>query len=145
RAARAGARVGRTRARASAPSALRGKRQELLDEPAGGRRVPVARAHHAAEQTALAIDEIRGWRSKDAVDLAGHITALVEEHRRGVPALRDRALHEDRAFTKGDQPHLEPLGLELAVDLVDGRQLLPAVGSPGGPEEEEHHLPAQVG
>src|SRR6267143_3432699 len=121
RAARARGRVGRTRARASAPSARLGERQQLLDELAGRRRVPVARAHDATEQAPLAVDEIRGRWSEDAVGLPGHVAALVKEHRRGVPALRDRALHEGRAFTEADQPHLEPLRLELAVDLVDGR------------------------
>ena len=42
-------------------------------------------------------------------------------------------------------PAPETLAAELLVQRVDGRQLLPAVGSPGGPEEEQHHLPAKVG
>jgi hypothetical protein len=42
------------------------------------------------------------------------------------------------------EQHLEPLGLELPVQPVDGRQLLPAVGSPGRPEEEQDDLAANV-
>src|SRR5439155_14301693 len=39
----------------------------------------------------------------------------------------------------------ESLALEVLIELVDGRQLLPAVRSPGRPEEDEHDLAAQVG
>src|SRR5262249_45930350 len=40
---------------------------------------------------------------------------------------------------------LQALAPQLARYLIDGRQLLPTVRSPGGPEEEHHHLSAQVG
>ena len=44
------------------------------------------------------------------------------------------------ALAEGDQQHLQALTLELLVQPVDGRQLLPAVRSPGGPEEEQQRL-----
>src|SRR6202521_2252517 len=94
----------------------------------------------------------RPWRSiryargqpPDAVDPPRHVTGGVQEDERGVPALLRRLLHELRTLAEGHEQDLEPLGLELPVQSVDGRQLLPAVGSPGRPEEEQDDLAAKV-
>ena len=68
----------------------------------------------------------------------------VQEDGRGVPALLRRLFHEVRTLAEVHEQDLEPLGLELPVQPVDGRQLLPAVGSPGRPEEEEDNLAAEL-
>jgi hypothetical protein len=93
---------------------------------------------------ALAIDQVRRGRTPDAVDPARHVTGGVQEDERGVPALLRRLLHEVRTLAEVHEQDLEPLGLELPVPPVDGRQLLPAVGSPGRPEEEQDDLAAKV-
>src|SRR5438046_2962341 len=105
----------------------------------------LARANGPAEEPSLTIHEVRGGRPPHAVEAPGHVAARIEEHGRFVAALFDGLAHECHILTEVDEPHLETLAAELLVQRVDGRQLLPAVGSPGGPEEEQHHLPAQVG
>ena len=99
--------------------------RRLLDqgaeEVAGGGRAPVAGALDAADQPALAIDQVRRGRTPDAVDPARHVTGGVQEDERGVPALLRRLLHEVRTLAEVHEQDLEPLGLELPVQPVDGR------------------------
>lgn len=44
------------------------------------------------------------------------------------------------AFLGVDTKHHHPLSLILAVQFLQRRNLLPAIGSPGGPEVKENHL-----
>src|SRR5262245_16827678 len=128
-----------------------GRRRRLLrleqrvDELAAGRGVPAARADYAPDELAAAVHEIHRGRPEHAVATAGHLTALVEQHRCGVAALLDRLPHEIGTLPEIDQDDLETLALQLARDLVDGRQLLPTVRSPGGPEEQHHDLAPEIG
>src|SRR5262245_61837535 len=108
--------------------------EQRVDELAAGRGVPAARADYPPDELAAAVDEIHRGRPEHAVATAGHLTALVEQHRCSVAALLDRLPHEIGTLPENDQDDLETLALQLARDLVDGRQLLPTVRSPGGPE-----------
>jgi hypothetical protein len=75
----------------------------------------VARALDAADQPALAINQLRCGRTPDAVDPARHVTGGVQEDGRDVPALLRRLLHKVRTLAEGHEQDLEPLGLELPV------------------------------
>ena len=86
-----------------------------LEKPAGGGSAPVARALDAADQPALAIDQVRGGRTPDSVDPARHVTGGVEEDGGHVPLLLRRLLHEVRTLAEVHEQDLEPLGLELPV------------------------------
>src|SRR5213078_2561922 len=91
------------------------------------------------------VGEVGGGRPPDPVELPRDLSGLVEEDGGDVTTLGGRALHARGVFPKADQQDLEPLCPKILVQPVDGRQLLPAVGSPGRPEEDEHDLAAQVG
>jgi hypothetical protein len=92
-----------------------------LKELAGGVGAPVAGALDAAEETALAVDEIGGRRTPDAVELAGHVAGGVEEHGRDVAAFLGGLPDGLRALAEADEQNLEPLTLELLVQPIDGR------------------------
>src|SRR5512147_1789613 len=97
--------------------------QQGLDELPGGWPVPVARADRPPDEAPLAVQEVEGGRRPDAVRLPGHVAALVKEHWCGVAPLADRALDDLRALPEVHQVDREALGLEVVVQLVDGRQL----------------------
>src|SRR5262249_32971744 len=67
----------------------------------------------------------------------------VDQHRRHVATFPDNTLHAFRVLPKADQEDLEALPPKLAIEFIDGRQLLPAIGSPRRPEEEKDQLAAQ--
>src|SRR5262245_29919653 len=102
------------------------------------------RAHDPREESPLPVDQVRAGRSENAVAYTRHLAAPIDEHGRDVAAIGRCALHVGRILTEVDQPNLEPLALELLVEAIDGRQLLPAIRSPRGPEEQQHHLAAQI-
>jgi len=75
----------------------------------------------AAEETALAIDEVRGGRAPDSVELARHLTGVIEEHRGNVAAFLGGLLHGVGALAEADEQDFETLTLELPVQPIDGR------------------------
>jgi hypothetical protein len=75
----------------------------------------------AAEEAALAIDEVGSGRAPDAVELAGHLTGLIEEHGRSVAAFLGGLLHGVGALAETDQQDFETLTLQFPVQPIDGR------------------------
>ena len=69
----------------------------------------------------MAIDEVGGGRAPDSVELAGHVTGLVEKHGRGVAALLGDLLHGVGTLAEADQQDFETLTLELPIQPIDGR------------------------
>src|SRR5262245_60959639 len=122
------------------PSLFRGLRKHLEEQALHRRRVPVVRAGNPREESPLPVDQIRAGRPEHAVAHTGHLAAPIDEHGCDVATLGHGALHVGGIFTEADQPNLEPLALELLVETIDGRQLLPAIRSPRRPEEQQHHL-----
>jgi len=114
--------------------------EERLDERSSPRRAPVAGADDTRDQPATPVDEEGGRRSPHAIDPPRDLATPVDQHRRDVATLPDSTLHEFRVLPEADQEDLETLSPELAIELVDGRQLLPAIGSPGRPEEDKYQL-----
>src|SRR2546428_604128 len=96
-----------------------------------------------ADEPALAVEQVHRRRAPHAIHAARRVAALVEQHGGGVAALGDRFANDVGTLAEVDQADLQTPGLVLLIEGVDGRQLLPTVRSPGGPEEEEHHLAAQ--
>src|SRR5215831_9505119 len=123
---------------------FRGLREHLEEQALHRRCVPVARAHDPREESPLSVDHIHAGRPEHTVPRPRHLAAPIDEHGRDVATLGRRAFHMGGILTEADQPYLEPLALELLVEAIDGRQLLPAIRSPRGPEEQQHHLPAQI-
>ena len=70
---------------------------------------------------ALAIDQVRGGRTPDSVDPARHVTGGVEKDGADVTPLLRHFLHEVRTLAEVHEQDLEPLGLELPVQPIDGR------------------------
>ena len=48
-----------------------------------------------------------------------------------------------RVLPEVDEEDFQSPGFQISMKLLDGRQLLPAGGSPRGPEEEHHDLAAK--
>src|ERR671919_3058324 len=132
--------MGAPRAGVYHPASAGSGGEQVAEERPGGGRAEVAAPDGAADEATLAVDEVDRRRAPDAVDAAGDVAALVEQDRCGVAALLHGATDQVGGLAKRDEQDLEPLALELTVQRVDGRQLLPAVRSPGGPVEEEHNL-----
>jgi hypothetical protein len=82
---------------------------------------PVAGALDAAEEAALAVDEVCGWRAPDSVESAGDVTGGVDEDGGDVAAVFRGFPDGISAFLKAHEQHLEPLALVLLVQPVDGR------------------------
>ena len=99
----------------------RGFFNEGLKQVPGGGSAPVAGALDAAEESALAIDEVGGGRAPDAVELAGHVTGGVQEHGGSVPAFVGDLLHGVGILAEADQQDFETFALELPVQPIDGR------------------------
>ena len=94
---------------------------QRLEKLAGGGTAPVARALDAADQPALAIDQVRRRWTPDSVDAARHITGGVEEDGGHVTPLLRHFPHVVRTLAEVHEQDLEPLGLELPVQPIDGR------------------------
>jgi hypothetical protein len=75
----------------------------------------------AAEETALAIDEVCGGRAPDSVELTRHLTGVIEEHRGSVAAFLGGLFHGVGALAEADEQDFETLTLELPVQPIDGR------------------------
>src|SRR5262245_53495109 len=118
--------------------------QQRLDEATAGRAAEVPRPDGAPYEAALPVDEVHGGRPEHSVDAPGDVPAGVQQDRRRVPALGHRAPDEGRVLAEAHEQDLEALGPQVVVQPVDGRQLLPAVGSPRGPEEQQHDLAAEI-
>ena len=92
----------------------------------------------------MPVDDVGSGSTPHAPLFPGHLSALIEDDGSNIPALLDGSLDQVRVLPDIHEENFEALVLELAVDSVNGRQLLPAVGSPGGPEEDQDHLPREV-
>src|SRR6266699_89571 len=126
------------------PGLPRGLLQDLEEQTLHRRLAPVPLADDASDKPPRTVDHVcRGW-AEDAIAYPRDLTLLVNENGRGIAALDGRALDERRILAEAHEPDLEPLAPQLRVEAIDGRQLLPAGRSPRRPEEEEHHLAAQV-
>src|SRR5262249_12658500 len=100
------------------------QRQEQLT---GGGLCPVPRADTARDQPPCAVDHVDSGWAPDAVQAAGHVPAAVDQDRGDVAPLVDDLLHVGRVLTEVDEQYLKAPALQVRVELVDGRQLLPAV------------------
>ena len=101
---------------------LAGRRlHEGLHERARLRRIPPARADHAPDQLALAIDEVERGRSPHAIETPGDVPGSVDQNRGLVAALVDRFADDLRVFPKVDEPDFETTPVELLVQRADGR------------------------
>jgi hypothetical protein len=95
--------------------------EQRLDERPRGRARPVSPSDHAADQSALRIDEVGGGRPPHAIALARHVTALIEKDGRRVAALAHDLTYVRWFLPEVHQENFQALGLELAVQPVDGR------------------------
>src|SRR3989338_7028974 len=114
--------------------------EQREDKRASRRARPAAWPDATPDELAASVDEVERGRAPDPVDLSGDLPALIEEDGGDVAPLLNGSLDQFRVLPEADHEHLEALALKVRVELVDGRQLLPAVRSPGGPEVEQDHL-----
>jgi len=70
-----------------------------------------------------------------------HFILFVQKNGEGVRILSQELGDRFPVFLRGDTEKDKIFGLVLAVQLFQRRSLLPAVGSPGGPEVEEDYFP----
>ena len=91
----------------------------------------------------LAIDEKAGGDARHAVSL-GHSTLFIQQNRKCQTLFLSKSLHSSPFFAHIHRQDDEALVAILLVSLLQSRPLATAVGSPGGPEIEEHRLASQV-
>lgn len=70
-----------------------------------------------------------------------HFILFVQKNGEGVRIFSQELGDRFPVFLRGDTEKDKIFGLVLAVQLFQRRSLLPAVGSPGGPEVEEDYFP----
>jgi hypothetical protein len=95
--------------------------EQRLDERPRGRARPVSPSDDAADQSALRVDEVGGGRPPYAIALARHVTALVEKDGRRIAAIARDLTYVLGLLPEAHQQDFQALGLELAVQPVDGR------------------------
>jgi len=117
---------------------------QLLNESPSLWLAPIVCPDHHPNQAALPIDDVGRGRPPDAPVFPGHVSALVKQDRGYVVSLQDGMLDQIWLLTDIHQENLEALFLEFLVNPVNGRQLLPAVWSPGCPEKDQDNLALEV-
>ena len=117
---------------------------QLLNESSSLWLAPIVCPDHHSHQTALPIDDVGCGSPPDAPVFSGHVSALVEQHRSDVSPFLNSSFHEIWLLPDIHQENLQALFLEFLVNPVNGRQLLPAVWSPGCPEKDQDHLALEV-
>jgi len=106
---------------------------------------PVHWANNLVNKNALPIDNEALWHAGYPVKRL-YLSFRIQEHRERQIHLLHKGSHgfpSVRIYT--DRKYFEVFTLEPFIKPLHGRHLIPARGTPGGPDIDENHLASEVG